>query len=436
MDIEHVLKDGNCNQCGICVGVCPTNAIEIYQDERKGQFPRFDRSKCTDCDLCYYACPGEDVNWFNIKNFSIDEKTARSTYGDVGNYENIYSSYSIDEEVRQRGASGGVVSNLLIYLLEKGEIDGAVVVRMSSENPFEPDVFIAKSREEIIQSQQSKYLPVPVGAILKKIKKTKGRFAVVALPCHVQGIRQAQQKMPKVRDRIVLLIGLFCGFNPSFTSTKFLVKRAGVNNFDEVKEIRYRDDTWPGGFNVIKKDGTNCMIHPVQDFFWAHKVFEHHRCMTCVDYFNEFADISTGDEWRGDEHDREDYKKGWSFIVTRTSTGVELIRKLIADNVLYVEKTSPEIVVDGNMPKKEFAWASIFVRKFLGMSIPNYHYLYQRKEIRLKIYVSAIMVMIVSNTLEIKLINKLLVKAPKFVFMKYQNLIYKLFFDYQKRINN
>ena len=423
MDIEHVLKNGNCHQCGICVGVCPVNAIEIYQDESKGQFPKFIREKCTDCGLCYETCPGENLDWHSLKKYVIDSN--QRYFPEIGTYRKIYSGFATDEFVRKRGASGGIASNILIYMLQKGEIDGAIVVRMSRESPLEPEIYIAKTKSEIIESQQSKYLPVPLGIILKKIMKTKGKFAIVGLPCHIQGIRQAQQRMPKLRKRIVLLIGLFCGFHPNFTSTKFLVRRAGVNKIDEIKEIRYRDHTWPGGFNVITKDGHDHLIHPVDEFFWAHKVFERARCMTCIDGYAEFADLSLGDEWRSDNFIRSDYKKGWSYIITHTKKGDDIVKYMERENVIYIEEVEPEIVAPANMPKKELAWASMKIRKFFGLAIPNYHYVDNKQNIRLKIYVAALMIMIVSRIMEVELIYKIAVIIPTNIFKKYQNLIYK-----------
>jgi coenzyme F420 hydrogenase subunit beta len=359
MDIEHVLENGNCHQCGVCVGVCPVDAITIEQHEKKGMYPVFHRSLCTDCDLCHIACPGEEFDWNGLQMDTFGQMPVDK---ELGYFRELFSGYTNWENIRQSGASGGIVSAILIALLERGEIDGAVVTKMDDDHPLQPKVYIARTAEEVIASQQSKYLPVPVGVILQEIMKHEGRYAVVALPCHIHGIRLAQQKMPRLRKRIVFQIGLICGFHPSFTNTTFLVRRAGVTNFGEIKEIRYRDDTWPGGFNVIKKDGSNRMIHPVQDFFWSHALFERERCATCTDAMSEFGDIVCGDEWRDDGLVREDYKKGWSFILTRTEKGSEIVRRLAKEGVLYIEPTHPNVMKSGMMPtinlKKKLAFAA------------------------------------------------------------------------------
>jgi coenzyme F420 hydrogenase subunit beta len=433
MDIEHVLENGNCHQCGVCVGVCPVDAITIEQHEKKGMYPVFHRSLCTDCDLCHIACPGEEFDWNGLQMDTFGQMPVDK---ELGYFRELFSGYTNWENIRQSGASGGIVSAILIALLERGEIDGAVVTKMDDDHPLQPKVYIARTAEEVIASQQSKYLPVPVGVILQEIMKHEGRYAVVALPCHIHGIRLAQQKMPRLRKRIVFQIGLICGFHPSFTNTTFLVRRAGVTNFDEIKEIRYRDDTWPGGFNVIKKDGSNRMIHPVQDFFWSHALFERERCATCTDAMSEFGDIVCGDEWRDDGLVREDYKKGWSFILTRTEKGSEIVRRLAKEGVLYIEPTHPNVMKSGMMPtinlKKKLAFAAIKIRKLLGLSVPNYHNLDPHEELTWKHYLGGFIILAVPAFFEISIVNRLVVNFPTWIFKKYMNLLYKCLVDWTR----
>ena len=405
----------------------------MEQHEKKGMYPVFHRSLCTDCDLCHIACPGEEFDWNGLQIDTFGQVPADK---ELGYFREVFSGYTNWENIRQNGASGGIVSAILIALLERGEIDGAVVTKMDDEYPLQPKVYIARTAEEIIVSQQSKYLPVPVGVILQEIMKQEGRYAVVALPCHIHGIRLAQQKMPRLRKRIVFQIGLICGFHPSFTNTTFLVRRAGVNNFDDIKEIRYRDDTWPGGFNVIKKDGTNRMIHPVQDFFWSHALFERERCATCTDAMSEFGDIVCGDEWRDDGLVRDDYKKGWSFILTRTEKGSEIVHRLAKEGVLYIEPTHPNVIKSGMMPtinlKKKLAFAAIKIRKVLGLSVPNYHNLDPHEKLTWKHYLGGFIILAVPAFFEISIVNRLVVNFPTWIFKKYMNLLYKCLVDWTR----
>ncbi len=51
---DVVRNEDRCTHCGLCVGVCPTDALKVNQETRKIEF---DDSKCLACELCITACP-------------------------------------------------------------------------------------------------------------------------------------------------------------------------------------------------------------------------------------------------------------------------------------------------------------------------------------------------------------------------------------------
>ena len=54
----------------------------------------------------------------------------------IGCTQATYVGYSAVPEIRSGGASAGAITQTLIYLLEQGRIDGAVVVRQGSPKPW------------------------------------------------------------------------------------------------------------------------------------------------------------------------------------------------------------------------------------------------------------------------------------------------------------
>lgn len=44
-----------CTQCGVCVAICPTDAL--YVKDRKTMEVAFDSDKCIACELCIRPCP-------------------------------------------------------------------------------------------------------------------------------------------------------------------------------------------------------------------------------------------------------------------------------------------------------------------------------------------------------------------------------------------
>lgn len=161
---------------------------------------------CNDCSICLKCCPGHSVN-FEKLNMEIFGKQSDNKL--IGNFSRCYVGHANDDYVRQQAASGGLASELLIFALEKGMIDGALVVGMSKDQPLIPEPFIARTKEEVISASKSKYCPVQIGAGLRYILRNDGRFAVVGLPCHIHGIRKAETVFRVLKKRIVLHVSLF-----------------------------------------------------------------------------------------------------------------------------------------------------------------------------------------------------------------------------------
>ena len=170
--------------------MCPTSAIEMLIDEQRGVYvPKLNANKCTKCGICFKVCPGHSID-FNDLSLEIFKKKSNNKL--IGNFDNCYLAHAIDSEIRFNSASGGLITSLLIFALEQGHIDGALVTRMKKNDPLKPEPFIAKTREEIIDASKSKYCPVSTNIVIKEILKYDGKIAVVGLPCHINGIRIAE----------------------------------------------------------------------------------------------------------------------------------------------------------------------------------------------------------------------------------------------------
>ena len=424
-NISYIVENNNCAQCGTCLAACPHDAISLYQHDWRGLLPVVDENRCTHCKICLRVCPGEEIDFHGLQKqvfgyIDKDEFFAHSL--------EFLSGYATIKDIRYNGASGGVVTGVLISLLRNKEIDGALVVNMQGEKPLWPNVFIARTEEEIISAQQSKYIPVPMNIGLKEILKHKDqKFAIVGLPCQIQGLRMFEKIRPSLKKQIVVRIGLLCGFNPTLSSTKFLLQRAGVKNFNDVVNIKYRDGDWPCGFRAITKDGKDHFLYPIENFLFSHYIFERRRCAMCVDQLNELADFSVGDEWieeeRGDAY-------GWNSIIVRTKRGKEIIEKLVKRGDLYVEPSSKEHIFGGQnstmIYKKRGTVIYGKIQQMLGKPIPEY--LKTRKIIPKYEYVlGAFLLVVVPRLFEIKMFRFLFLKVSQKILNKYRILIIRLF---------
>lgn len=54
--LSHDIKinEERCTHCGVCVGFCPTLALNI---DRRTMKVNFEESKCIACEICLKACP-------------------------------------------------------------------------------------------------------------------------------------------------------------------------------------------------------------------------------------------------------------------------------------------------------------------------------------------------------------------------------------------
>lgn len=280
--------------------------------------------------------------------------------------------------MRYDSSSGGIVTQLLVFALEKGLIDGALVIRMRKDNPLEPEAFIARTKEEIISASKSKYCPVAANTGLKQIRRENGRFAVVGLPCHMHGIRKAENVLKGLNTRIVIHIGLLCSHMVNFDGTLFLLKRKGVRK-EMVSKIDYRGQGWPGLMSVYAKNGAHFEIPLTGSWkaYWpvfSSFFFTPIRCTMCPDQASELADISLGDAWlpelKGD-------KCGESIIITRTKIGEEILALATKAQTISIKPVNLNKVVQSQrvnlVIKKYDLKLRLSILRLFGRKIPKFN---------------------------------------------------------------
>ncbi|MCK4521240.1 MAG: Coenzyme F420 hydrogenase/dehydrogenase, beta subunit C-terminal domain [Nanoarchaeota archaeon] len=375
--IEKVTNNNLCNGCGTCIGICPVNAISLRKN-LSGNFylPLIDKERCINCGKCYNVCPGHSVD-FKKLNQKIFGKQPENKL--IGNFIKAYTGFSKDENLRFNCSSGALVTELLLFLLENREIDGALVTTMNEKNPLEPKVILAKTKKQILNASKSKYCPVALGVGLKEVLKNKGKFAVVGLPCHIHGIRKAEQLIPDLKDKIKFHFGLVCMHTMGFLATEYYLKSLNIKK-EDIKEIQYRGKGWPGFTSIYLKNGKKIEIprnnkkkknfKQILDYETAfHLSFIPERCLTCTDGLNELADITFGDAWLP-EYLKTD-NKGTSLVITRTKKADELIERVKANKKIELNELPIESVIKGH--KNALIFKKSLKAKTLFLKKPNYN---------------------------------------------------------------
>jgi coenzyme F420 hydrogenase subunit beta len=174
-DVEGILRivrDGLCHRCGACIGICPAGTFDVGPSGYPVQV-----GKCVECDKCVQVCSGFEVDYPAL-GAAVFGNAYR--YGPaLGPVKAAYVGHALDEEIRWKRASGGLITQLLVHLLESGRITGALVVVPNPDDPAMAKGTIARSREELLAAAQSKYTTSPSLAALRELRGEKGRIAVV-----------------------------------------------------------------------------------------------------------------------------------------------------------------------------------------------------------------------------------------------------------------
>ena len=369
-NISIVVKNNLCTGCGTCVALCPKKAIELYLDTTKGLFiPKINELKCNNCNICYKICPGHEINFKDL-NLNIFKKESNNIF--TGNYLNNYLGFSNNHQIRYNASSGGIITQILIYALEKGVINGALVTRMNNDNPLVPEPFIATTKDEIIEASTSKYCPVPANIALEMILNSEmDKFAVVGLPCHIQGIRKAEKENRDLQNKIVLHIGMFCGGLNSFLGTEFLLRQLKINK-NEIANLNYRGKGWPGKMFLRFHDKSKKSI-PYPNYWWGFdSFFCPYRCSLCSDWTSELSDISVGDAWIPKIVKND--KIGTSIIIIRNSFTNNLLKQMMIKGYINLNEITIKDIISsqkGIFKKKKDLRARIRLMELIRKKTPK-----------------------------------------------------------------
>lgn len=363
-----------CTRCGVCIGVCPQSALE--SDEYS--YPVLS-GNCVSCGFCSVCCPGGAVD-FPL----LSEKLFNEEYDCLdlrGHAENRFVANAMDDQVRRAGTSGGVVTGILCSLLENGVIDGAVLVGMDEQKPYLARGVLAESIEAIKSCAQSKYCVTSSMEVLQELRKKEGRYAVVALPCQVHGLRKLESVDPVLSKKIACIFGLYCHCNMEKNGHLEALAACKINP-ETVASFEFRGGGWPGGFRAVKKNGKEVMLHPkilnkdVMSIMF--RLYGPSRCYLCVDGSAEYADLSFGDFWAFDYPKEFASKRQCTLISQRTPRGLEVLKAAEKAGAIslsalpqgFKSKRTLSMIKE----KKRSAFTRFVRHKKLGLAYPDYNF--------------------------------------------------------------
>ncbi|MFN4894939.1 MAG: Coenzyme F420 hydrogenase/dehydrogenase, beta subunit C-terminal domain [Pseudomonadota bacterium] len=378
--LGKIVDGGLCHRCGSCVGICPTGVLGLDSED----YPSVVKlSACTDCDLCVKVCPGDEFDIHQAyREVYNEEAELSSTHG---HFTHAYLSYATDPLIRERSTSGGLVTAILLDQLRTGAIDGAIVITSDENQLWKGKPIVARTEQEILGAMKSKYAICPTNSVFHEIREIPGRYALVGLPCQIHGFVKAARLDQRLRERVVLTLGLFCHAAVEHEALKIIWSSLG----DKVRgATRYisRVGKHPGTPHLEMQDGSLYPVYFGQKRGYrpssmeiiniVYRLYTPARCLTCFDASAEFADIAVGDPWMAPPHSGIDFYKGWSFALVRSARGHEAIQKCLERGGIVNEPvTRREALACNRMMSTEKRWRAFRVIETLrrqGKPIPAY----------------------------------------------------------------
>ncbi len=292
---RDIIKPGICTLCGACAASCEYITIKDGKPELVGP--------CKACGVCYYQCP----------------RTITTEEGLIGSFRYAYAAKSAIPEIQ--GQDGGVVTSLLLYALDEGLIDCAVVTIRSEEEPWKPIPIVARTREEILKSSGSIYShSMTLEALMSAVKQGMNSVAFVGTSCNIDAVTKMQRSsygfLHLFMRAKVLKLGLFCMDTFSYEGIKAVLESYGIT-LDNVDAMKIRK----GKFEVTLKDGKE-HVFELSDF----DEYRSSSCRFCTDLTAENSDISFGGVGS---------PKGYTTVLARSAIGYEIFNEAVDNG--YIE---------------------------------------------------------------------------------------------------
>lgn len=379
--VSEIVDHDLCIGCGICVGVCPPNILEMGWLKSGDLAPSIYGDCPPTCNVCLRVCPfGEES--------SSEDRLAHARFGnatevshdrEVGYHLKTFVGYSLVGGHRQNGASGGMMTWLLENLLVRTGVDAVISVRQSTTDGELFHYEVSDDIDTVRSMSGSNYHPIEMAEViaLMNSRDIEKSYAVVGLPCFLKGLSLAMETMPRLKRRVIYTLGLACGHLPNRFYTEFLAQESGVNS-EKLYSVEYRrkkNTNRAGNFNfrAMTDDVQGGSEIPFSDIsnVWSAGYFGFNACNYCDDIFAEVADVVVMDAWLP-KYERD--TRGHSMLVVRNPKLLSLLYEGIKSQTCHLESIPMSQISDSQRGviyhKRYMLGARVFWAKLHGWRTP------------------------------------------------------------------
>lgn len=337
-------RAGLCIGCGSCVAQAGSPAVEMNFDVYGELKPHAPKEWLNERSESFSrTCPFSNAA-LNEDQLAAELFPAAPSHNlSIGHFQTAYVGYAAEDDFRMQGSSGGMVTWVATELLRQGLIDGVAHVIATKDPVSEGRYFtyrISRTEAEVREGAKSRYYPIELSQVLRDIRDTPGRYAVVGIPCFIKAVQLLRREDPVYRERIRYTLGLFCGHMKSARLVESFAwqMKVPVHDIRQV-EFRHKDPDRPAyWYNAMLTlhDGSrvNKDWRYMADGDFGAGFFMNSACNFCDDVVAETADISFGDAW------------GKPYALDGRGTNVLVVRSQVIEQLLSAARHEGRLALD------------------------------------------------------------------------------------------
>lgn len=365
--LSHVVDWRLCLGCGACAYICPDQRVMLMDFLAEGIRPVVEAGDCKDCRQCLDVCPAVQSD-FSLSG-SPDATTPDAFTKNWGPVLAMWEGHATDPEIRFKGSSGGALTAISAYCLERRGMHGVLHIAQDPENPVHNRTRLSRTRGELIAATGSRYSPASVCNGLGLVEAAPAPCAVIGKPAEIAAVRNAGKLRPGLDKKLGVTLSFFCAETPATRGTVALLEKMSVDPA-ALGDLRYRGNGWPGHFAPTRSGETAPCQQMTYRESWAFlQAYRPWSVQLWPDGTGELADISCGDPW----YEAPDGKNpGFSLVVARTARGREIIEGAMAAGYLSLtpaENWKLAKSQSGLLAKKGSVWGRRLALRLFGLPI-------------------------------------------------------------------
>ncbi|WP_279150986.1 Coenzyme F420 hydrogenase/dehydrogenase, beta subunit C-terminal domain [Muribaculum intestinale] len=310
----------NCTGCMACIDACNHDVLKLAVDDDGYYKIDINSDKCIGCNLCSMSCP--IISPIELLNNEMTK---------------IFASWSMDSDLRQQSASGGIFASLASLIINRGG-----VVYGAAIDKFDVKHKRIETLHELFQLQGSKYQHSIMTGIYRHVRKdlVNGREVLFSgLSCEISGLKKF---LRNINQEKLITVDMICG---GVSTLLPMINLKLTHNYTGIVSFRDKDNGWkPFGFKynlkMMRTDGKieNLGSENMVLCAFSSKILKRASCCNCkFTGLKRNSDITIGDFW-GEKKYSHQHNAGVSALLIHSDKGY----KYIQDSKVHIEPAAIE----------------------------------------------------------------------------------------------